>query len=292
MPDRFVELLNGVKNTLSLCFPAGFRGKRLEHCQTLTEIRLMQISVPPGGRLNRGFTLIELLVIIAIIGILAAMLLPVLGKVKTTAKIHVARTEMNNLAAAIKQYESAYGSAPCSPNVYNAAAAGGNDFTFGTFNTSASSFAIETYGNPSYRTNNSEVMAILMDLEKFPNGTVTVNGLNHARNPQRTVFFQPKEVSDITLPGLGPDGIFRDPWGNPYIISLDVNLDGMVVDGFYGKLRLNLPSTDPDKIKIKGNVLVWSMGPDGKVDSNFATGMDATGRSLGLNKDNILSWQQ
>src|SRR6185503_14165565 len=61
---------------------------------------------------SRGFTLIELLVVIAIIGILAGMLLPALAAAKRRALISRAKTEMQNLTAAINGYHSDYSRYP------------------------------------------------------------------------------------------------------------------------------------------------------------------------------------
>jgi prepilin-type N-terminal cleavage/methylation domain-containing protein len=50
---------------------------------------------------NRGFTLLELLVVIAIVGILASIILVALGSAVTQAKVARAKTEMNELVAAM-----------------------------------------------------------------------------------------------------------------------------------------------------------------------------------------------
>ena len=74
----------------------------------------------------------------------------------------------------------------------------------------------------TYNTNNSEVIAILMDIT---NTTVTAVNPNHQKNPQQTVFLNAKMVSDPNLPGVGPDLVYRDPWENPYVITMDLNDD-------------------------------------------------------------------
>jgi prepilin-type N-terminal cleavage/methylation domain-containing protein len=65
-----------------------------------------------GGRHPLAFTLIELLAVIAIIGVLAALMFPVLGAIKRQQYIRNAQAEMAQLEAAINSYHDAYGFYP------------------------------------------------------------------------------------------------------------------------------------------------------------------------------------
>ena len=68
-------------------------------------IEAMQTQALPPQRRQRGFTLIELMVVLAIIGVLAAMIVPnVLGRADD-ARITAARTDVSNLMQALKLYK-------------------------------------------------------------------------------------------------------------------------------------------------------------------------------------------
>ena len=136
-------------------------------CRNLNIPKAMKTNSHFSRRSRAGFTLVELLVVIAIIGILAGMSMAVIPRVMTAAKVKKAKLEAQDIATAIQHYDSVYGRFPVSTLAQNAA--GGGDFTYGAvFKTPASTFNLL---NGTYAMSNSEVVAILMNLTNFPNGS-------------------------------------------------------------------------------------------------------------------------
>lgn len=137
---------------------------------------------------------------------------------------------------------------------------------------------------------NDQLMAVLMNFTTYPNTpTPTVNA-NYQANPQKTMFLDASMSGDTSSPGVGTDLVYRDPWGNPYVVSLDLNDDGVCEDSFYGPASmsnggLNGLILQPDgKYAYHGRIMVWSAGPDGKV-SLLVTANQSE------NHDNVLSWR-
>lgn len=266
---------------------------------------------------SAGFTLIELLVVISIIGILAGLLLPALAGAKAKAQKVKATAEIKNIVMAINQYQGDYHRYPAGRRARQYGVMDANpDFTFGTvhsrttdnadFNSSvllkgkAQMEPLVAIASPvNYKASNAEVMAILRDETSFADGSITWN-VEHSLNPKRRAYLDAKVNSapGKAQPGIGADGVYRDPWCNPYIISLDLNGDDRCRDAFYCQAAVSAVSPGSNRglnglsrpegasgntFELNSGIMVWSLGPDSMADAS----QSATAKP---NRDNILSW--
>jgi len=246
---------------------------------------------------EKGLTLLELLAVLAILGLLVSMTLPAAHRTKVQTKIRQARLEMAHIASTVADYETTYGRFPISFEAGRTADSFHEDLTFG-------GVLIETHtwvAGPGYFTNNSELMGPLLDLEYYGDGAPTINR-GHVRNPQRIKFLETRTVGGTNAaPGVGIDGQYRDPWGSPYVITLDLNHDGRARDAMYSKPAVSEDPADPRHglfglsrgadgqgapvFEALARVIVWSAGPD----RHLSTTQKA---NSGVNRDNVLSWSQ
>lgn len=212
---------------------------------------------------------VKFLFVVGVVGFYEWGLLPLGSGRRRPPQNLLVRLEMKAIEAAINGYLAEYNRWPIRSDVTN-------DFTFGTSSPghvttlkSTNGNSLPFVGNPgnnSSQANNSELMTVLLSVDKYStNGTPTVNA-DFSMNPRKLVFLNAKRVSGRSSGGIGDDLVFRDPWGNPYIITIDVNGDGKCDDPIYPGI---------------GRIQIWSFGSDGKADSKVPP-------REGVNKDNIL----
>jgi prepilin-type N-terminal cleavage/methylation domain-containing protein len=190
------------------------------------------------SRATTGFTLIELLTVIAIIAILMGLLFPMVTGIKDQGKKTEAKNNLVSIVSAVKAYYAEYGK-------YPVAGAGADTTLSGS------------------------------DSSKLYNILRAIGDDAAEMNPRKIVFLQGKDARNYNTPakatgGFASDGVYYDPWGKAYQITIDTDYDNQVNNPYTSGAGAN---------PLRQEVIGYCLGKDGVQASTFT------------NSDDVISWQ-
>jgi len=206
---------------------------------------------PAQNRASRsGYTLLELLIVVTIIALLAAIGTATGSKIITPARKMSASTQIAAIEQAILNYEMEYQRFPLLPS---------------------DSGTTTGYGGTELLSSNAygSFMDALAGEKNSPPSEVPNTRGTSFLTPNYSQGDPPRSGINVSL----GDMQWNDPWGNPFIILLDSDYDGKLVDPF-------------DSTSLWRSVMILSAGPNHPQGS--VTGFASIDPTL---RDIVYSWK-
>lgn len=240
---------------------------------------------------KRYFTLVELLVVVGIVVILAGLVLPAVIGGAQQGRITQAKSDMKAIQMALAQMDQTYG------RILTTSGSGNSiSVPYATGKDSSDSLALDgnskktdddnlagsskttlfvTLGAANVAAYNS-LIAELTGVGKCSDGF-----LGYKHNPRKIKFLDPNtnfDPSDLYNSSANQKYLWRDPWGNPYNILINID----------GNDRIVRP--DDTSKYIMGKTAVYSWGPNGEENNgkNIAEG----GTNVNKLDDDIATWHK
>ena len=198
------------------------------------------------------FTLIEMLTVIAIIGILAGIAIPVAIIGRAKAREAQAKNDISAIITALKSADKDYGKMIGAGNKFlDKAASGSGD--------------VVTVADDAF-------YSMILELTA-PNKNISFTFNKRKKN----YLDAPKTLDpDVTAVSGNEKSLYQDPWGQPYVVLINVKKKGKITVG----------SRD-----VAADVVAYSWGPNGTDDSGCNADLDTcTASGVHKNHDDIASW--
>ena len=207
-------------------------------------------------RSHKNFTLVEILVTIAIILVLAGMIMAGVNAVIGKAEKLKAKQGAVNLANAIREYKSVYGTLPIVPG--------------------------RTGQDETYRLDNTEYDKLVQILTNVNGEWVDCEARNYLDNKDKNDRRNAKKKSFLSPNDRYDELGYVDPWGERYVIIMDDDYDGIIV----------LEDEEGAPKDYRTDVVVYSKGLNGEDNGGLSYGENAEARTSesGEEYDDILGW--